>query len=57
MVPTSPDNRGSTVTCFSQVKKFTTTIPEIEIFFVSPLVGQIYENSHFDFKDLKFLIQ
>ena len=25
--------------------------------FVSPLVGQMYENSHFDFKDLKFLIQ
>ena len=26
-------------------------------FFVSPLVGQMYENSHFDFKVLKFLIQ
>ena len=45
------------ITCFSLVKKFTTIIPEIKFFFVSPLVGQMYENSHFDFKDLKFLIQ
>ena len=28
-----------------------------KIFFLSPLVGQMYENSHFDCKDLKFLIQ
>ena len=45
------------ITCFSLVKKFTTIIPEIIFFFVSPLVGQMYENSHFDFKDLRFLIQ
>ena len=44
-------------TCFSLDKKFTTIIPEIEVFFVCPLVGQMYENSPYDFKDPKFLIQ
>ena len=28
-----------------------------KFFFVYLFVGQMYENSHFDFKDLKFLIQ
>lgn len=51
------NSRKVLITCFSLVKKFTTIIPEINFFFVSPLVGQMYENSHFDFKDLKFLIQ
>ena len=44
-------------TCFSLDKKFTTIIPEIEVFFVCPLVGQMYENSPYDFKDPKFLIR
>ena len=32
---------------------------ETKFFFISPfvLVGQMYGNSHFDFKDLKYLIQ
>ena len=58
-------------TCFSLDKKFTTIIPEIVIFFVYPLVGPswvleivgrifiqlLYENSLYNFKDPKFLIQ
>ena len=32
-------------------------IPEIEIFFVCPLVEQMYENSPYDSKDPEFLIQ
>ena len=43
-------------TCFSLDKKFTTIIREIEFFFVCSLVGQMYENSPYDFKDPKFLI-
>ena len=42
---------------FSLDKKFTTIIPEIEVFFVCPLVGQMYEDSPYDFKVPKFLIQ
>ena len=44
-------------TCFSLDEKYTTIIPEIKIFFVCPLVEQMYENSPYDFKDPKFLIQ
>ena len=48
---------GQITESFSPDKKFTTIIPEIVIFFVCPLVGQMYENSPYDFKDPKFLIQ
>ena len=44
-------------TCFSLDEKYRTIIPEIKIFFVCPLVGLMYENSLYDFKDPKFLIQ
>ena len=44
-------------TCFSVDEKYTTIIPEIKFFFVCPLVGLMYENSLYDFKDPKFLIQ
>ena len=47
----------SSKTCFSLDEKYTTIIPEIKIFFVCPLVEQMYENSPYDFKDPKFLIQ
>ena len=44
-------------TCFSLDEKYTTIIPEIKFFSVCPLVEQMYENSPYDFKDPKFLIQ
>ena len=40
-----------------EIHNYNLLIPEIVFVFVCPLVGQMHENSPYDFKDPKLLIQ